>query len=65
MPAVPQISLNPYETPGICHAENLTVESGETVSKLLRENHSDYHIFTTEEEEKGVRPPTSFYRTFG
>lgn len=36
------------------HAEHLTQESADMCSKLLQENHSEYHIFTTEEEEKGV-----------
>lgn len=49
------ISLCPTCTPGMIHAEILTHESAETCSRLLRENHADYHIFTTEEEEKGVR----------
>lgn len=53
---VRNIRLCPTCTPGMTHAEVLTHESAETCARLLRENHSDYHIFTTEEEEKGVGP---------
>ena len=51
---LPQIALCARCTPGMTHAQHLTQKSADTCSKLLQENHSEYHIFTTEEEEKGV-----------
>lgn len=51
---LPEIALSARCTPGMTHAENLTQESADKCSRLLQENHYDYHIFTHEEEDKGV-----------
>ena len=42
-------------TPGLVHVENLTPESARERSTLLEENNTRYHIFTTTEDDKGVR----------
>ena len=51
---LPEFHLDPIETPGIFHVPNLTRESAETVSKLLQENHTGYHIFLLPEHDKGA-----------
>lgn len=41
-------------TPGLVHADNLTEESAQTTSQLLKENNEKYHIFFTIEDHMGV-----------
>ena len=50
---LPEFNLDPIETPGLIHAPNLTRESAQTVSQLLQENHTNYHIFLLPESSKG------------
>ncbi len=47
--------ISPADTRGIVHVENLTQESARETTELLRENNARYHIFTTTEDDKGVR----------
>lgn len=46
--------IDPKTTPGLVHADNLTKESAETTSELLKENNEKYHIFFTIEDHMGV-----------
>ena len=46
--------IDPVETPGLVHAENLTEASARETEQLLEENNSRYHIFATTEDDKGV-----------
>ena len=46
--------IDPVETPGLVHTGNLTMSSAKETAKLLEENNSRYHIFTTTEDDKGV-----------
>jgi hypothetical protein len=47
--------IDPVETPGLVHVDNLTQESARETTTLLDENNARYHIFTTTEDDKGVR----------
>ncbi|KAL6719031.1 hypothetical protein ACLMJK_003266 [Lecanora helva] len=47
-----RVLLDPVETPGICHAPNLTNESADMASRILQANRAN-HIFTTWEKEMG------------
>lgn len=51
-----KFSFDPKRTPGLCHAKNLTHESTRELERVLEENHSNHHIFTTTEDHKGVCP---------
>ena len=46
--------IGPVETPGLVHVDGLTQESARETTKLLEENNSRYHIFSTTEDDKGV-----------
>lgn len=46
--------IDPKTTPGLVHADNLTEESAQTTSELLKENNEKYHIFFTIEDHMGV-----------
>ena len=46
--------IDPVETPGLVHVNSLTQESARETTKLLEENNSRYHIFSTTEDDKGV-----------
>ena len=46
--------IDPVETPGLVHADNLTQASAKETTTLLEENNARYHIFTTTEDDKGV-----------
>ena len=46
--------IDPIETPGLIHAENLTEESAKTTEELLKHNNENYHIFFTMEDHMGV-----------
>ncbi|MCJ1479652.1 hypothetical protein MMC13_008338 [Lambiella insularis] len=51
---ITNFKIDPIETPGIVHADNLTEESARETTILLEENNSRYHIFSTIEDDKGV-----------
>ena len=51
---LPEFHLDPVETPGLFHVAGLTHESAETATRLLQENHTNYHIFLLPEHSKGV-----------
>ncbi|KAL9130125.1 MAG: hypothetical protein Q9217_001599 [Psora testacea] len=51
---LPPLHVDPSETPGLFHVDNLTQESADTVSKLLEDNHTAHHIFLLPEHDKGV-----------
>lgn len=50
-----RICLDPSRTPGLVHADNITAESTKMANALLQKNHEENHIFTTREDERGVR----------
>ena len=62
---ITNFKIDPVETTGLVHADNLTQESARETTTLLEENNSRYHIFTTTEDDKGVStsdkkvPPTA------
>ncbi|KAH8434288.1 questin oxidase family protein [Aspergillus melleus] len=49
-----EFRFDPERTPGLRHAKNLTDESTRELERVLEENHSNHHIFTTTEDHKGV-----------
>lgn len=51
---LPEFHLDPIDSPGLCHVPNQTIESAQTVSELLQDNHTSYHIFLLPEHDKGV-----------
>lgn len=51
---ITNFKIDPVETPGLVHSDNLTPESARETTTLLEENNSRYHIFTTTEDDKGV-----------
>lgn len=51
---ITNFKIDPFETPGLVHADNLTEESARETTKLLEENNSRYHIFSTIEDDKGA-----------
>ena len=51
--------IDPVETPGLVHVDNLTKESARETTILLEENNQRYHIFTTTEDDKGVSSDNS------
>ena len=51
---ITNFKIDPVETTGLVHADNLTHESARETTTLLEENNSRYHIFTTTEDDKGV-----------
>ncbi len=53
MGALSKIAIDPVETPGIFHVDNVTQESADRVNRILRANRSN-HIFTSSEKEMGV-----------
>ena len=48
-------AIDLVETPGLIHVDNLTTESARETTILLKENNARYHIFSTTEDDKGVR----------
>jgi hypothetical protein len=52
-------ALDPIETPGIVHVENLTEESANAASHVLNLNTASHHIYTTEARKMGVRTVSS------
>lgn len=56
--------IDPIETPGLIHAENLTEESAKTTEELLKHNNENYHIFFTMEDHMGVSHGFSFLCNF-
>lgn len=54
MLSIADFHIDPVETPGLLHVDNLTRESARETTKLLEENNARYHIFTTTEDDKGV-----------
>ena len=48
------VKIDFISTPGLIHANTLSQESANAASKLMNENHADFHIFTTTEEDRGV-----------
>ena len=51
---ITNFEIDPVQTPGLVHADNLTKESAQETTALLEENNARYHIFTTTEDDKGV-----------
>ena len=56
---ITNFKIDPVETPGTVHADNLTEESARETTILLEENNSRYHIFSTIEDDKGVSQSTA------
>ncbi|KAJ4361267.1 hypothetical protein N0V95_002036 [Ascochyta clinopodiicola] len=47
-------ALDPIETPGIVHVENLTKESANAASHVLNLNTASHHIYTTDARKMGA-----------
>lgn len=46
--------FSPSVNAGLKHAKNVTEESSRMLERVLEENHTNHHIFTTTEDHKGV-----------